>query len=169
MSLTEEIEKERVNKIIFQSTITAIVVALSFLALGKIILGLLGITVADFMIAGGSLLFVISLNDMIAMEKKRYAIDPESVGAVPIGVPLIVGPAVLTTMLLLLDQHGPKLTIFAIILNIILTAVIFVFSNGIYRLLGKAGAKTVSKLADLILASIAVMMIRKGIMIFIAH
>jgi multiple antibiotic resistance protein len=167
LSLTEGIKKEKVNKIIFQSTVTAIIVALSFLVLGKIVLGLLGITVADFMIAGGSLLFVISLSDMISMEKKKFAIDPESVGAVPIGVPLIVGPAVLTTMILLIDQYGALLTVFSVILNIIITAVIFVFSGGIYRLLGKAGSKTVSKLASLILASIAVMMVRKGIMIFI--
>ena len=169
LSLIEGIGKERVNRIIFQSTLTAIIVALSFLFLGKIVLHMLGITVADFMIAGGSLLFVISLNDMVAMEKKRYAIDPESVGAVPIGVPLIVGPAVLTTTILLLDQHGAAMTVFALILNIVITALIFVFSNGIYNLLGKAGSKTFSKLADLILASIAVMMIRKGVMIFIGH
>jgi len=169
LSLTEDIEKERVNKIIFQSTITAVIVALSFLFLGKIVLSLLGISVADFMIAGGTLLFVISLNDMVSMEKKRYAVDPDSVGAVPIGVPLIVGPAVLTTTILLLDQHGASMTVFALILNILLTALIFVFSKGIYNLLGKAGSKTFSKLADLIIASIAVMMVRKGIMIFIVH
>jgi len=169
LSLIEGIEQERINKIILQSTLTAIVVSLLFLFLGKIVLNLLGISVADFMIAGGTLLFVISLNDMVAMEKKRYAVDPESVGAVPIGVPLIVGPAVLTTTILLLDQHGAGMTVLALILNIVLTAVIFIFSNGIYKLLGKAGAKTFSKLADLILASIAVMMVRKGIMIFLAR
>jgi len=169
LSLTDGIKKEKINKIILQSTVTAVVVALAFLALGKIILNMLGITVADFMIAGGSLLFVISLSDMMAMEKKKPSVDPESVGAVPIGVPLIVGPAVLTTMILLVDQHGLKTTVSAIILNILLTAVIFLFSGNIYKLLGKAGSKTVSKLASLILAAIAVMMARKGVMLFIGH
>jgi multiple antibiotic resistance protein len=169
ISLTEGIKKEKVNKIIIQSTVTAVVVALAFLGLGKIVLNMLGITVADFMIAGGSLLFAISLRDMMAMEKKKPVVDPESVGAVPIGVPLIVGPAVLTTMILLVDQHGLKTTVSAVILNILLTAVIFVFSGSIYKLLGKAGSKTVSKLASLILAAIGVMMARKGIMIFIGH
>jgi multiple antibiotic resistance protein len=169
LNLTEGIEKKKVNRVIFQSTITAVAVALAFLVLGKLILNMLGITVADFMIAGGSLLFVISLKDMVAIEKKKYAIDPESVGAVPIGVPLIVGPAVLTTMILLLDQHGARLTVLAVLLNIAITALIFALSDGIYRLIGKAGSKTVSKLANLILASIAVMMVRKGIMAFIAR
>ena len=169
LSLTDGIKKEKINKIILQSTVTAVVAALAFLALGKIILNMLGITVADFMIAGGSLLFVISLSDMMAMEKKKPSVDPESVGAVPIGVPLIVGPAVLTTMILLVDQHGLKTTVSAIILNILLTAVIFLFSGNIYKLLGKAGSKTVSKLASLILAAIAVMMARKGVMLFIGH
>jgi multiple antibiotic resistance protein len=169
LSLTDGIKKEKVDKIIFQSTITAILVAIAFLALGKIILNMLGVTVADFMIAGGALLFVLSLRDMLAMEKKKPVVDPESVGAVPIGVPLIVGPAVLTTMMLLVDQHGVKITVSAIILNILLTSVIFIFSGTIYKLLGKAGSKTVSKLASLILAAIGVMMARKGVMLFIIH
>jgi len=169
LSLTDGLKKEKMNKIILQSTVTAILVALAFLALGKIILTMLGVTVADFMIAGGSLLFVLSLRDMLAVEKKKPIVDYESVGAVPIGVPLIVGPAVLTTMMLLVDQHGTKITVSAIILNILLTAVIFIFSGNIYRLLGKAGSKTVSKLASLILAAIGVMMARKGVMLFIVH
>jgi multiple antibiotic resistance protein len=169
LSLTEGLKKEKMNKIILQSTITAILVALAFLALGKIILNLLGVTVADFMIAGGSLLFVLSLRDMLAVEKKKPVVDIDSVGAVPIGVPLIVGPAVLTTMMLLVDQHGVKITVSAIILNILLTSVILIFSGNIYKLLGKAGSKTVSKLASLILAAIGVMMARKGIMLFIGH
>jgi multiple antibiotic resistance protein len=89
------------------------------------------------------------------------------VGAVPIGVPLIVGPAVLTTTMLMIDQHGTFITSLAVISNIILAALVFSFSAPMYKFLGKAGAKTVSKLASIILASIAVMMVRKGVMVFI--
>jgi membrane protein, MarC family len=169
MNFTEGLDAQRKRRIIFQSCLTAVVVALAFLALGQIVLGLLGITVADFMIAGGALLFVLSLNDILAFEKKELPIDPDSLGAVPLAVPLIVGPAVLTTSILLVGQHGFAMTAFATLLNIVIAGVVFNFSGLINSIMGKSGAKTISKLAGLILAAIAVMMVRKGVMIFISQ
>jgi len=97
MHLTEGVDRHAVRKVIVQSMVTALVVSLAFLAVGKWIFEYLGITVADFLIAGGILLFTISLIDIITVEKTVSQIDADSMGAVPIGVPLIVGPAVLTT------------------------------------------------------------------------
>jgi multiple antibiotic resistance protein len=167
INLTEGLSQEKLRKIIIQSTATAMAVALVFIFGGKFILDILNVTVADFMIAGGTLLFVISLNDMLSTDKKHRMVDSDSVGAVPIGVPLIVGPAVLTTALLLLGQYGPWPTLLSAALNILIAGGVFFASRSIYRVLGKAGAKTVSKIAALILAAIGVMMVRKGIMIFI--
>lgn len=167
ISLTEGLGREKVSRIILQSTATALAVAVVFIFGGKFILDMLNITVADFMIAGGTLLFVISMNDMISTEKKHRVVDCDSVGAVPIGVPLIVGPAVLTTALLLMGQYGPWPTLLSAVLNILIAGGIFAASRSIYKVLGKAGAKTVSKIASLILAAIGVMMVRKGITIFL--
>jgi len=168
MNFTEGLERQRINRIIVQSVVTATVVAVIFLAVGKVILDLLGITVSDFMIAGGTLLFIISLGDLISMERRWSQIDPESLGAVPLGVPLIVGPAVLTTILILVHEYGPLATVAALIVNILLTGVAFWLYAPIIRLLGKSGARTVSKLAALLLAAIAVMMVRKGIVLLLA-
>jgi len=168
MGLTEELDAQQRRHIIAQSAATAMVVALLFLALGKVVLGMLGITVPDFMVAGGTMLFVISITDMMAMGKKPLTLDPDSLGAVPIGVPLIVGPAVLTTTILMINQFGTWLTVISTVINIMIAAVMFMFSDPLLKLLGKAGSKTVSKLANLILASIAVMIIRKGIVALIA-
>ena len=167
MNLTEGMDKAGIRKVIFQSTVTAMVVSVLFILLGQWLLSLLRITVADFMIAGGVLLFVISLNDMISLEKKATIVDPESIGAVPIGVPLIVGPAVLTTSLLLVSQFGYMLTVLVVAINVIIAGIMFYGSNIINRLLGKPGSKTVSKLASLILAAIGVMIVRRGVEIFI--
>ena len=167
MNLTEGMNKKGIRKVIFQSTLTAMVVSVLFILLGQWLLSLLRITVADFMVAGGVLLFVISLNDMISLEKKATVVDPESLGAVPIGVPLIVGPAVLTTSLLLVSQFGYMLTVLVVVINVIIAGIMFYGSNIINRLLGKPGSKTVSKLASLILAAIGVMIVRRGIEIFI--
>ena len=69
---------------------------------------------------------------------------------------------------LMINQFGTWLTVIATVINILIAAVMFMFSDPLLKLLGKAGSKTVSKLANLILASIAVMIIRKGIVALIA-
>ncbi|HVO65436.1 MAG TPA: MarC family protein [Syntrophales bacterium] len=168
MSITDGLDRPKINRIIVQSVVTATVVAVIFLAIGKVILDLLGITVSDFMIAGGTLLFIISLNDLLYIESRWSQIDPESMGAVPLGVPLIVGPAVLTTILILVNEHGPLATVAALIVNIMIAGMTFWLYAPIMRLLGKSGARTVSKLAALLLAAIAVMMVRKGVTLLLA-
>jgi len=168
LGLTEELGPTRLRRVLIQSVTTAAAVALVFLAVGKALLNLLGITVADFMVAGGCLLFAISMTDLLSTEKSQRRVDADSLGAVPLGVPLITGPAVLTTSILLLDQYGPLWTALALVLNILIAGLLFRFAAPINRVLGKAGAKILSKIASLLLASIAVMIVRKGILVFVS-
>jgi multiple antibiotic resistance protein len=169
INLTEDIEAKKVRRIVLQSMITALIVALLFIAAGTAILRLLGVTVADFMVAGGTLLFVISIRDILSTEKRSYAVDQEIIGAVPIGVPLITGPAVLTTSLLLINEHSLFITATAISVNILIAGGVFYFSTFINKVLGKTGSKTVSKITSLLLAAIGVMIIRRGVAAFIAQ
>ena len=166
MSFTLDLNSHKVRRIVYQSVLTATIVALVFLAVGKLILELLGITVADFMVAGGILLFVISISDLLTGEKIQRKVDIESLGAVPLGVPLITGPAVLTTSILLVNEHGFFMTASAIVINILIAGAVFLFAEPINSFLGSAGSKTLSKIASLLLASIAVMIVRKGITSF---
>ena len=115
------------------------------------------------MIAGGLLLFILSISDLLSTDKPQRKIDPDTVGAVPIGVPLITGPAVLTTTILLVDQHGILPTLWAAIANVIIAGTVFWFAVPVSGSLGSAGTKILSKIASLILAAIGVMMIRKGL------
>jgi len=167
LALTEGIESQKIRRVIWQSLITGTLVATVFVVIGKVVFRLLGISPSDFLVAGGILLFAISLRDLLVMNKHSEPEDPESLGAVPIGVPLIVGPAVLTTIMLLVDQYGVIPTITASIMNILLAGFLFRFAGLIGGLLGHSGTKAVSKLASLLLAAIAVMMVRKGIMQFV--
>lgn len=169
LTLTEGLDNRRRRKAIYQSILTAMLVALVFLAIGKSVLDLLGVGIADFMIAGGTLLFILSVTDMITVERRKADVDPESVGAVPLGVPLIIGPAALTTIILLLNQFGPLLTILSVVLNIVLAGVTFFLSGIIDRTIGKTGARILAKLANLLLAAIAVMMVRRGLETVILH
>jgi len=167
LNLTDGLDNRDLRKILLQSLITAMVVALVFLAIGEFVLRLLGISVADFMVAGGILLFSLSLSELLTLEKQHHRGGVEALGAVPIGVPLIVGPAVLTTTLLLLRQYGFLPTVVSLVANILIAGVVLWFSPTLLRILGKAGAKAVSKLASLLLAAIGVMMVRRGIEMFL--
>lgn len=163
LSLTEGLESQRLRAVILQSVATASTIAIAFLVFGPVLLKFLGITVPDFMIAGGFLLLAISLSDLLTGEKKQREADAKSLGAVPIGIPLITGPAVLTTCILLANTHGKLITAIAVVLNIALAGIIFRFAEPITRRLGHTGTKTISKVASLLLAAIAVMLMRRGI------
>ena len=161
IGFTEHLKKNEKHKILTQSIITAFVVGIVFLFLGRWIFKVLGVMVADFKIAGGLVLLVISLRDILQNEK-THKISTETIGAVPIGTPLITGPAVLTTIIILLDSYGVALTITSFVTNLLIVWVTFYYATAISKFLGKAGSKAFSKIASLLLAAIAVMMIRKG-------
>jgi multiple antibiotic resistance protein len=164
LGITGELASRQGHRIILQSVLTAGSVAVVFVVAGSRLMRLIGISVPDFMIAGGALLFAISLSDLLTIDKPQSRVDIETVGAVPIGVPLISGPAVLTTCLLLVDQYGIGPVVLAVILNILLAGVIFWFATPISRLLGGAGTGTLSKISSLLLAAIGVMMVRRGLL-----
>ena len=163
LGLTSGLTPTQKKKIIIQSLITALIVAIAFLFGGPLLLELVGVGVSDFMVAGGVLLLVISLSDLLTGEKRQRIVDAKTIGAVPIGVPLITGPAVLTTSILVSNEHGIVPTVLALITNILIVGVVFFMGYPIERLLGQAGSRTVSKVASLFLASIAVMLIRRGV------
>ncbi|MCX7818448.1 MAG: MarC family protein [Kiritimatiellae bacterium] len=161
--MVEGLSEERRRRIVVQSLATASAVSLAFLFGGKALFRLLGVTVADFMVAGGLLLFLISLRDLTQRETHPSARGDEALGAVPIGVPLIVGPATLTTLLLLNDQHGPVATIAALLVNLALVGLILHSAARIQRWLGKAGTRALAKVSALLLAAIAVKIARRGL------
>jgi len=162
VSLTQGVERRQKNKIIIQSLWTAVCLAVGFVFLGKAVFHYLGITIHDFMIAGGIILFCIAIIDLLLPGKERR-VPPEDLGVVPIGIPLIVGPAVLTTSLMIVDQYGLLPTLIAILINVFLAGMIFFWSEFLIKVLGQAGTRALSKVTALLLAAIAVMMIRKGI------
>ena len=163
MSLVDGIEKPQKTKIINQSVITAISVSIGFLALGKFVFSVLGIEIYDFKMAGGLLLLVFAINDLLFSEKGKRTVTP-TMGVVPLGIPLVVGPAVLTSIIVTVDTYGYIPTVTSLVVNLIIVWVVFLKSNFIYRLMGEGGSKAFAKVASLLLAAIAVMMLRRGFM-----
>lgn len=163
VALTHGMTKAQKDRIIRQSLITAAVLAAFFILAGQVIFKLLGITIGDFMVAGGAILFCLSIRDLTSRHDKTPIGAMDDIGAVPIGTPLIVGPAVLTMSLILMTQHGTPATLWAVMLNIAIVGVLFVFADVFIRILGPSGSRTLSKVLSLLLAAIGVMMIRRGI------
>lgn len=164
ISLTEGLDQKAKKKIIMQSMLTAVCLAVGFIFLGNLIFRFLGITAGDFMVAGGSILFSIAIMEIVSPKKRSRVLDSE-MGAVPLGTPLIAGPAVLTTSLMIIAEYGIIPTLFSVTINILIAGATFYLSHFLNRVLGDAGSKAMSKITALFLAAIAVMMIRKGLVI----
>jgi multiple antibiotic resistance protein len=162
ISMTKDMTKPKRQKIIRDSILTAMIVSLSFTAVGEGIFKILGITADDFKIAGGLLLIVLAILDLTQRGEERMKPDVR-MGVVPIGVPLIVGPAVLTNILLLVDHYGVIPTVIALMLNLFIVWISLINAERIIRVVGKGGIVGISKVMALLLASIAVMMIRLGV------
>ncbi len=167
MGLTAGYDAKAKKKIIIQSLITASLLAVGFIFLGRFIFKFLGISMGDFMVAGGAILFCLSILDLSGRGRSLVN-QQDEVGAVPIGTPLIVGPAVLTMCLIQMTQYGFAITLAAVFLNMIIVGVLFFFADFFISIVGKNGARALSKVLYLLLAAIGVMMIRRGILEMIA-
>lgn len=163
VAMTEGVKKHDRRKIVRQSIITAFLVTMGFVLLGQAVFAALGILVEDFMIAGGVLLLIIAVLDIVRAAEKKTAV-PEMFGVVPFGTPLIAGPATLTTALVLVGSYGYLPVILSLVLNILLAWLIFAQADRIIRLLGIGGTRAFAKVAALLLAAIAVKMVRTGLM-----
>ena len=169
------------KRLVRNSTLTAFGVALLFLFAGKALFRFLGITADDFRIGGGIVLLILAIKDILFPEKEEAIraqalqmqtsaaadLRVQEFGAVPIGIPLIMGPAALTAIIILVDNYGYAITLASLILNTVFVWLIFRFSHVIFGIIGESGAKIFGKISALFMVAIAIMMIRIGITNFI--
>ncbi len=163
LNMTDGTAVEERRKIVLQAILTAFCVGVLFVFTGQYLFNFLGITMADFKVAGGILLFLFSVKDLTSGEMERRQIKDPHLGIVPIGMPLIAGPGVLTSMLLLSPSLGEGMVLSAFIINILIVLAVFWYSNFIIKVIGEAAAKATGKLFAIFLGAIGVMMIRSGI------
>ena len=162
ISLSEGMSRHERRKMIHIAVVVAATVGLAFLFFGQFILNVMGISVGAFAIAGGLILLVLSIKYMTTGRMVEI-IKEEMVAVVPIGTPLTVGPATITTLLLLATQFPLYMVLISFVLNILVTWLIFLASNQIARFMGQGGLKAVSRVFSLLLAAIAVSMIIRGL------
>ena len=140
---------------------TALGISVGFMFLGKLVFQALGITVADFQVAGGLILLAFAVRDLLDVGGEKR-VSTGAFGIVPLGMPLIAGPALLTALLVLIDRVGAALTVLSLLVNLLIVALIFRYADALTKWMGRQGINGVSKLVSLLLAAIAVSLIRRG-------
>ena len=164
LGLGHNMEVKQRHRIADQATWTGGLVALGFLFLGQSVFKAVGISVSDFQIAGGLILFILAARDLIqsAAEPEKL---PADFGVVPLGMPLIAGPASITTLLVLAQSRETGLVITLVALAVNLTLIVFAlhYSEWLAKKIGATGLRAISKIISMLLAAIAVAMIRQGI------
>ena len=153
------------RKMINIVVLTAAVVGLIFLFLGQFILNVMDISFGSFAIAGGLILLALSVRYMITgrMVEPQDEVKDEMVGVVPIGTPLTVGPATITTLLLLVKEYPLYWVLISFALNLFIVWIVCALGNRIAGFLGQGGIRAVSRVFSLLLAAIAVSMVIKGL------
>jgi len=166
LPLTQDMKVSERRRVIRLAVLTALGLGLGFVAIGKGIFLFLGIEVADFLIAGGLILFLLAAKDLITgkMLEAEASVGADMIGVVPLGTPLVVGPAVLTTLLILIDLYSIVIVIVSFIINLAIAWLLFAQANRVVAFLGQGGVRATSKVVSLFLAAIAIKMIRQGVL-----
>ena len=153
-AITRGMDARQKRVVLFYSVLTAAAITIAFLMVGRAVFLALGITIADFQIAGGLILLSIAIVDIVHTARGYLNVLP---------TPLIAGPAALTTLLMLSDLYGFTVTLSALLVNLFVVWAAFLLSEKIIDRIGENGALGISKVISLLLAAIAVMMIRRGV------
>jgi multiple antibiotic resistance protein len=162
LGLTHDMDTRERRVVAKNATLTAAGVAIVFVFLGKSIFKILGISVADFQMAGGLILFLLASGDIVSRERLETADSRADIGIVPLGLPMIAGPAMLTTLIIMVDSVGILATLVSLVFNMTLVVLALKYSDRLARWIGMRGMRAIHKIVALLLAAIAVNMIRRG-------
>jgi multiple antibiotic resistance protein len=163
MAVTEGYEETR-KRIVRESVILATAILFVFASVGWIIFQTLGITLNDFRIAGGIVLFAVAFEHLSGRESKSRNPQPEEVAAFPLATPLLAGPGAISAVVILANPpYGPLVTFLVITGNGILAYLILNRSNWVQRILGINGTRALTRITALLIAALAVSFVREGI------
>jgi len=139
-----------------------------FLVFNTAIFSILGLDFAAFQIAGGTILFLLGLQEALGIELGRSKGHTASAAGVVIGTPLRCGPGTITAVMLLSKEYGLLIPFVAITLSLLATWLILYYAEGIQRVLGNVVTDIMGKVLGMLVAAIAVRIIASGVLAYIA-
>ena len=163
MSLTEKMTKPQRRKVFNTATLVGVILLLVFAFVGQEILSIFGVSLFSFEVAGGILLLIIAIKILISGSLEDMSESPESMGAVPIAMPLLVGPGAITTTIFNLQSYGIAVAAISILIVLVLTWFILRYVDTVYRFLGKTGAIVIARVMALFIAAFAVQYMLIGV------
>lgn len=166
LSILDKVPEQRRKKIIIRELIIALGIMMLFLFAGGTILHALGLSREAVAIGGGLVLMIVAIR-MIFPSRGGIMGDEEDDAEpfiVPLAIPLIAGPSLLATLILLVETNPEQISrsLLSVLLAWSITSVILYFSPVFYKLLGNRGLKAVERLMGMILISISVQMLLNG-------
>lgn len=167
ISLTESLKKRR--RFIFrQSILVSFILLMFFSILGEGVLRFFNIKIYSFAIAGGTLLFFISMKTLAGRIDNEYDKErKEFLGAVPLAFPLLVGPGAITTAMLSIQNYGIIQTVVSVFIVSAINWLILMNAERINSVFGKTGSVVVSKLMAVFISAISIEYITFGIRGFV--
>ncbi len=163
ISLTKDLCPSARREAFRTATVVGLVLLSTFAVVGDKILSFFRVTLSDLMIAGGVLLFIIAVRIIVSGGRTGLVKPGESVGAVPIAVPLLVGPGAITTTIVSLRSSGVLITLLSILIVFSLVGAVFYFIEPLHRFLGKTGSVVIERVMAMLLTTIAVSYILTGL------
>lgn len=148
--------------LIRRGVVSALIIMLVFAVAGDYIMEYFNITVYDFMIALGIILLMFSIMNFMEIRIMRE-LKRDEASLVPIATPLIAGPAAISTIIYIKYSHGYVYALTSILINTFLTYVAMASGMKLSKLLGRSGSVIVDKILSLILAALAISIIRIGL------
>jgi len=163
LGLTEEVPLDERPNLVRKAVAGATVVALIVAMVGRGALEAMSLTVPDLQLSGGLVLISLALYDLVFGGATRKVRSAHEIGVVPIGVPLLVGPGTMTTVIILVESQGRLAVLIGLLSNLALAWFVLHFAHRVVSLLGRDGIAAVGKVMTLILAAIGAAMLRAGL------
>jgi multiple antibiotic resistance protein len=138
------------------ATLVAGLLMVAFFLVGEKFLGLLGIDLASFALAGSVVIFIIGMEMVLGRDFFKTDPDAKSGSIVPIAFPIIAGSGTLTTIMSLKSQFESINIFLGILINLIIIYIVLKSTKLIERILGKGGLLVIRKFFGVILIAIAV-------------
>ena len=161
-TLTQKLSAKERNKNVDGAVLIAAILLFIFLFFGTRILQYFGVSIDSFKIAGGIILLIIGIKIVLGVSLREERAKKYEIAAVPLATPLITGPAVITVILLLVNQFGYLLTLIASLLNLLITWVVLRQTALLFRLFGRQGSDVIARIMGLILTALAIEFIKQG-------